>query len=186
VILTVGRLAERKGHDIVLRALPTVLRKFPETRYLIVGTGPEEQRLRHLAVELGVAEQVVFAGRMPDEDLPDCYAACDVFVMVSREIPAKGDVEGFGIVYLEANAQGKPVVGARSGGVADAVEDGVTGLMVDSTDPENVADAILRLLANKDWAACLGIQGRNRVRTEFSMEVLARRMQSVLANSFGV
>ncbi len=162
VILTVGRLVDRKGHDVVLRALGTVRQAVGPVRYLIAGSGPREPRLRALARDLGVADAVVFAGRVPDEELPSLYAACDVFVMPSRALPERDGIEGFGIVFLEAGACGKPVVGGRSGGCADAVLHGVTGVLVDPEDPQAVAGALIRLLRDRDGAARMGQAGRRR------------------------
>ena len=126
VLLTVGNLVQRKGHDIVITALSALIRRGCDVQYLIVGCGPEEARLRDLAVTLGVGERVTFAGRV-EEELPDYYDACDIFVMLSRSVnQGRQAIEGFGIVYLEANCCGKPVIGVRSGGVVEAVDHGQT------------------------------------------------------------
>jgi len=162
VLLTVGRLVERKGHEAVLRALGRVRQAVGPVRYLIAGRGPEEERLRALARALGIADQVLFVGHVPDDELPYLYAACDVFVMPSRALAQRDGVEGFGIVFLEAGACGKPVIGGRSGGIADAVIDGVTGLLINPTDADDLADALIRLLGNPAQAARLGAQGRQR------------------------
>lgn len=162
VILTVGRLIERKGHDVVIRALSRIGGSLGSMRYVIAGRGPEEQRLRALARDLGCGEQVKFIGHVPDEDLPHLYAACDVFVMPSRALDRRDGVEGFGIAFVEAGACGKPVIGGRSGGIADAVVDGVTGILVNPTDVEALAAVLVRLLRNQDEAARLGAQGRQR------------------------
>lgn len=110
---------------------------------------------------------MLFAGRVPDEDLPDLYALCEVFVMVSRERIEENDVEGFGIVLLEASACGKPVVGGRSGGVPDALADGVSGFLVDPLSQEEITEALARLLTDRDLAQRLGEHGRSRVVHEF-------------------
>jgi glycosyltransferase involved in cell wall biosynthesis len=125
ILLTVGRMQRRKGQDQIIRALPTILRAFPETKYVIVGPlrgWPPDfvETLRSLAEELGVSQHVLITGEVSKEDLPLYYLACDVFVMPNRLIPP-GDVEGFGIVFLEASFLGKPVIGGQSGGVPDAV-----------------------------------------------------------------
>lgn len=186
-ILTVGRLVERKGHDIVLRALPTVLNNVPETCYLIVGSGPLETRLKAIVNSNDILKKhVVFAGQVGDE-LGSYYAACDVFVMVSRELPDKGDIEGFGIVYLEANLHGKPVVAGLSGGVSDAVIHEETGLLVNPNDPKEVARAILKLLNNKEFAHRLGGNGKTRVYQDFTGKVIAKKVEQeliALAKSF--
>jgi phosphatidylinositol alpha-1,6-mannosyltransferase len=170
VLLTVARLVRRKGHDTVLDALEIVRREFPDIHYLIVGDGPARAELGRTVRRLGLHDRVTFAGFVPDEELPGCYAAADLFVMVSRELPAKGDVEGFGIVYLEASAAGRPVVAGRSGGVSDAVEDGVSGLLVDPEDPRAVAEAMARLLRDPGLRVRLATAGRERVRDRFSLQ----------------
>ena len=167
VILTLGNLVSRKGQDMVIRALPALCRRVPDLVYMIAGDGPYRGELEKLALELGVRDRVVFVGRVPDEDLPDLYALCEVFVMVSRERIEENDVEGFGIVLLEANACGKPVIGGRSGGVPDALADGVTGLLVDPLNPEEITEALARLLTDHNLATRLGEQGRLRVVHEF-------------------
>jgi len=120
--------------------------------------------------KLGVERFVTFAGFVPDEELPGCYAAADLFVMVSRERPQRGDVEGFGIVYLEASAAGRPVVAGRSGGVSDAVEDGVSGLLVDPEDAGAVGEAVSQLLRDPGLRARMARAGRQRVRDRFSVQ----------------
>jgi phosphatidylinositol alpha-1,6-mannosyltransferase len=162
VILTVGRLVERKGHDTVIRALPRVRDAVGPVRYVIAGAGPEASRLTALARESGCEADVVFAGRVPEEELPAYYAACDVFIMPSRELPQRDGVEGFGIVFLEAGACGRPVIGGRSGGIADAVLDGTTGRLVDPLSVSEVADALIRMLQDPDEAERLGRAGRAR------------------------
>ena len=142
VILSVSRLVARKGHDRVLRALPSVVRQIPDALYLIAGRGEEESRLRALVDELGLEEHVTFAGYVKQETLSALYCACDLLVMPSFERDGRSDYEGFGIVFLEANACGKPVIGGRSGGTMDAVIDGETGLLVDPDDEDTIAEAI--------------------------------------------
>ncbi len=163
VILTVGRLIERKGHDTVIRALDRIRRSVGPVKYLIVGEGPDEARLRRLARDLGCESDVIFAGSVREEALPSFYAACDVFVMPSRSLAGRDGVEGFGIVFLEAGACGKPVIGGRSGGVADAVINGVTGYLVDPLDVGEVSGTITRLLVDRAEAVRMGKQGRLRV-----------------------
>jgi len=173
VLLIVGRLQRRKGQDMVIKALPLVHQKFPETKCLIVGTGQEEAYLKHLAGEVGVASSVVFAGQVQDRELGGYYAACDLFVMPNRQIDE--DVEGFGIVFLEAAAMGKPVIGGRSGGTDDAILDGVTGLIVDGEKIEDVASAIISLLSDTGMARTMGENGRRRAQEGFSWDGVFRK-----------
>lgn len=175
-LLTVGRLVERKGHDVVLHALPAIADAVPDSHYLIVGGGPNEDHLRALTRDLGLTERVTFTGLATDEEVAAYYALGDVFVMISRSIPEKGDVEGFGIVYLEANLMGKPVVAGNSGGVPEAVVDGRTGLLVDPQDSTAVAEAVVTLLRDKALAERLGRQGRERVLKEFGSEAAAAKV----------
>jgi len=179
VILTVGALIERKGHDMVIRALPRLRQTIPEVTYLIVGNGPQRHALESLATHMGVRDHVIFAGRAATEDLPDIYALGDVFVMPSRRLETCS-VEGFGLVFLEAGACAKPVVGGRSGGIPDALVDGVTGLLVNPHDPEDIANALARLLADRDLAMRLGQQGRLRVVRDFNWARVGDRVQGIL------
>ncbi len=174
LILTVARLVEKKGVDMVLRALPQVLRAVPEVKYMIVGDGPLRLRLQALAAELGIARRVVFVGAVEhgSDDLPRYYSACDVYAMPSRSLPDHGEVESFGISYLEAGACGKPVVAGRGGGTGEAVEDGVTGLLVDPLDVNEIAQAIVRVLKNEELARRLGENGRKRAAKQPNWDLL--------------
>ena len=180
VILSVSRLVARKGHDRVLRALPSVVRQIPDVLYLIAGRGEEEARLRALVAELGLEHYAVFAGYVKQEVLPALYCACDLFVMPSFERESGVDYEGFGIVFSEANACGLPVIGGRSGGMTDAVIDGETGLLVDPHNVDAIASAIIRLLANRELSRRLGENGRRRVKQELSWEKVGERLVKVL------
>lgn len=181
VLLTVGRLEERKGHAIVLGALPRILRSCPDVIYVVVGTGDglPDLGLTSLAQELGVAEHVVLAGKAPQERLCAFYRTCDIFVMPNRTLP-NGDTEGFGLVFLEAAACGKPVIGGRDGGVPDAVVDGETGILVNGASVDEFADAALRLLTDQEIAARLGSQGCRRAQ-EMSWQGAAGKFRSFCA-----
>ncbi|MDA2918663.1 glycosyltransferase family 4 protein [Desulfobacterota bacterium AH_259_B03_O07] len=160
-ILTVARLVERKGQDMVIAALPQVLEAVPNAVYLVVGRGPMQERLKRMAWEKGVQDKVIFCGFVPDEELPAYYKTCDVFVMPNREIG--GDTEGFGIVFVEAGACGKPVIGGRSGGVVEVIEDGITGFLVDSLDPRELSQALVQVLTDESMATRMGRAGQARV-----------------------
>jgi phosphatidylinositol alpha-1,6-mannosyltransferase len=179
VILSVGRLVARKNYATVLEALPAVIKQMPDLRYVMVGHGPEEDSLRRRVAQLGLERYVIFAQRVATTDLPKYYCASDLLVMPSR---VDGDgCEGFGIVFAEAAACGKPVVGGRSGGISDAVVDGVTGLLVDPDNIDEVAEAILKLLNDKHLAQRLGRAGRKRAVQELTWEAVASRLETVLA-----
>ena len=183
VVVTTGNLVPRKGHDMVIRALASLPAAFADVTYVIVGDGPHRGELQALATGLGMRDRVVFAGRVPDSDLPAYYALADVFVMASRERPDAHDVEGFGLVYLEASACGKPVIGGRSGGISEAIVDGVTGLLVDPSDPEDIAATLRTILTDQELARRLGSQGRARVVRDFSWSAAADRMDRVLRDA---
>ncbi|MDT7041982.1 glycosyltransferase family 4 protein [Candidatus Nitronereus thalassa] len=178
VLLTVGRLNCRKGQDMVIKALPKILDEFPTVKYLIVGIGGDGAYLQNLVYEYGVVDHVVFAGEVPDDELSGYYAAGDIFVMPNRQIGE--DIEGFGIVFLEASAMGKPVIGGTSGGTEDAIVEGVTGFRVDGTQIEAICDAVRTLLSDPTRAKALGDNGRQRVLTEFTWEQIFQKTRSVV------
>jgi phosphatidylinositol alpha-1,6-mannosyltransferase len=184
VILTVARLVEWKGQDMVIRALPRILAAVPNAVYVVVGQGPYLETLQRLAAELDLADQVIFAGPIPDEELPLYYAAADVVALVSREIRPGVPIEGFGMVYLEANAAGRAVVGTRLGGAPEAVLHETTGLLVDPTGPTGIAEAIVRLLTDPDLASQMGARGQARTRQEFTWQRQANQLQQQLAVIF--
>lgn len=160
MLLTVSRLVPRKGHDLVIRCLPELLRGHPDLYYVVVGAGRERGRLERLTAETGVTERVLFRGLVPDEELPDYYRAADAFVHPNTEL-ASGDIEGFGIVFLEANACGCPVIGGRSGGSVEAVSHGRSGLLVKPGSREEFLQAVGKILGERpispescrEWAA---------------------------------
>jgi len=162
VILTVARLVERKGIDMVIRAMPKVLKAIPDAVYLVIGTGPYQGRLERLVEELRLGNRVIFVGYVADEELPYYYGACNLFVLPSRTLADKGEIEGFGIVFLEAGACGKPVIGGRGGGTSEAIEEGVTGLLVDPLDVNEIANVIVKVLQDEELARRLGENGRRR------------------------
>ena len=151
VVVCISRFVERKGQDMLIRALPLVQREVPDAALLLVGDGPMRDTLVRLASELGVSHDVVFVGAKPWAELPPYFAAGDVFCMPTRTRKAGFEVEGLGIVYLEASATGLPVVAGDSGGAPDAVLDGVTGLVVDGGSEIAVAAAVTELLTDRAW-----------------------------------
>lgn len=176
VLLTVGRLTRRKGHDYVLQALARLERR--DVVYLVISEGELEDELRRLALELGLGRVVRFVGPVPSADLPRYYALADLFVMANRTLPDE-DVEGFGMVFLEASASGLPVIGGRSGGVVDAVINEETGLLVDGASVPDIANALRRLLDDAELRRRLGARGREWVRGRFSWERAARRVREI-------
>ncbi len=176
VILTLSRLERRKGHDKVIEALPGILRQVPDAHYLIVGQGEERGRLEALAARMDVADRVTFAGGVDQNMLCHFYNLGDLFIMPNRRVTEGAVTEGFGIVFLEAGACGKPVVGGRDGGVPDAVEDGVTGYLVDGNDVLDIETRVVSLLNNPEMAARMGEEGR-RFASEHSYPALVKKLQ---------
>ncbi len=179
VILTVGRIIKRKGHDTVIKALPHIIKQVPNVHYVIVGDGPEKTALLKLAATLGVSDHVTATGAVPGHALPAFFERAEVFAMPVRQLP-NGDVEGFGIVFLEANSYGTPVIGGRSGGVPEAVVDGTTGLLVDPDNPVQFAKAAIQLLTDKAYANRLGMQGLARVDEQFSWSQQVEKIKVLL------
>jgi phosphatidyl-myo-inositol dimannoside synthase len=183
VVLSVSRLVKRKGQDVLIRAWPQVLRRFPEATLVVAGDGPQRLRLERMVRERGLDDSVVFTGMLEDPMLPALYAAADVFAMPARSRILGFELEAFGIVYLEAAAAGLPVVAGDSGGVADAVLHGETGLVVDGRDLDEVAKALLALLEDEVLAKSMGLAGRARVEREFSWPRIVERLTVALSGA---
>jgi phosphatidylinositol alpha-1,6-mannosyltransferase len=173
VLLTVARLVPHKGQDVVIRALARLRDEFPDLRYVIVGQGADEQRLGNLAHELGVHDNVVFAGDISDSDLPEAYATSTIYAGPSR-IDNVINAEGFGISFLEASASGLPVVAGDSGGVRSAVRDGETGIVLPPMDVDAWSTTITELLRNESRRKSLGGAGRLAVETFYNWDRVAR------------
>lgn len=180
VLLSVARLVEWKGQDMVLEALTQLRDVVPDIAYLIVGAGPHRATLERKARELGLEGQVNFVGFVPASELPSYYRAADVMVVPSREFAAGLPIEGFGTVYVEANACGTPTIGGRGGGTEESIEDGVTGYRVDAEDPNAIARAALELLENQELARRFGRAGRERAVEQFDWSVQAARLRVFL------
>jgi phosphatidylinositol alpha-1,6-mannosyltransferase len=185
ILLSVGGLVPRKGHDMVIRALPSILKQCPGLLYLVVGEGRHHAALEALIEEVGVRDHVVLTGEVTDVPLEQVYALCDLFIMASRDRLDQRDLEGFGMVFLEANACGKAVIGGRSGGMADAIVDGKTGLLVDPHSPAEIASAVTRLLSNPPLMESMGTHGRERVLSEFTWARVASQVQDILCGLRG-
>lgn len=163
VIISVGRLVHRKGQDQLIKALPEVLKKFPETVLLLVGDGPIRKMLENSATQLGVRNNVVFVGRVSYQLLPEYLNLAEIFAMPVRSRFFGLEVEGLGIVYLEASACGLPVIAGDSGGAADAVVKNITGLIVGGVKSDEISEAICKLLAEPVLAKQMGQSGRDWV-----------------------
>ena len=166
IILSVGRLVQRKGFDKVIEAMPEILREVPNAEYHIVGDGPYAVGLKQLAEKSGVGGRVKFFHNISDADLPEFYRNCKIFVMPSRQIG--GDVEGFGIVYLEAALFGKPSVVGNVGGAPEAVLNNQTGLTVNPESPSEIAASIVKLLKDDNLRQTFGRAAKGRAEKEFN------------------
>jgi phosphatidyl-myo-inositol dimannoside synthase len=180
VVVCVSRLVPRKGQDMLIRAMPSIRQRVPGAALVIVGGGPYSSTLRRLAHSFGVAQHVVFTGGVPGDELPAHHAMADVFAMPCRTRGAGLDVEGFGIVFLEASASGVPVVAGRSGGAPETVLDGQTGLVVDGWDVGAIAASVSDLLADPDRAARMGAAGRQWVVDNWQWSTQAARLAKLL------
>ncbi|MEU2713976.1 glycosyltransferase family 4 protein [Streptomyces sp. NPDC007205] len=180
VVVCVSRLVPRKGQDTLIQAMPRILAAEPDTVLLIVGGGPYERDLRRMAAETGVGDSVRFTGAVPWSELPAHYGAGDVFAMPCRTRRGGLDVEGLGIVYLEASATGLPVVAGDSGGAPDAVLDGETGWVVRGSRPEEAAERIVALLGDPGLRKCMGDRGRQWVEEKWRWDLLAEKLKDLL------
>jgi phosphatidylinositol alpha-1,6-mannosyltransferase len=179
LVVCVSRLVRRKGQDVLIRGLPTLRRRVPGARLLIVGGGPYREHLERMASDAEPGA-VLFSGEVSDEELPRYYAAGDVFAMPCRSRLGGFEVEGLGIVFLEAAACGRPVVAGNSGGAPEAVDDGVTGLVVDGSHPGAVAEAVGSLLVDPVRARAMGKAGRARVERSYTWPHAAAKLASWL------
>lgn len=173
IILTVARLVPHKGQDTVIRAVASLRKDVPTVRYVLVGEGHDEQRLRQLATELDVEDHVIFAGAVSDADLPEAYATATVYAGPSR-IDSEINAEGFGIAFLEASSSGLPVVAGDSGGVRSAVRDGETGIVLPPRDVDAWTSALRDLLRSDTMRARLGDSGRKAVEDHYNWDRVAR------------
>jgi phosphatidyl-myo-inositol dimannoside synthase len=181
VIVCVSRLVPRKGQDVLVRALPAVRSAVPDAKLLLVGRGPYRDELADIARRAGVAQHVVFTGGVSHAELPAHYAAGDVFAMPCRTRRAGMDVEGLGIVYLEASATGLPVLAGDSGGAPDAVLAGETGFVVNGRDEAAVAEQLITLLSDQGLRTLLGAAGRAWVERDWPWDVVASHLTDLLA-----
>ena len=180
VVVCLSRLVPRKGQDMLIRALPSIRQRVHGAALVIVGGGPYRTTLRRLAHNFGVADHVVFTDGVPSAELPAHHAMADVFAMPCRTRGAGLDVEGLGIVFLEASATGVPVVAGRSGGAPETVRDGETGVVIDGWDVGAIAASVSDLLADPDRAAKMGAAGRRWVVDNWQWKTQAARLAELL------
>jgi phosphatidylinositol alpha-1,6-mannosyltransferase len=184
VLCTVSRIHHYKAHDTVLRAIASLP---PDEReqlvYLVVGKGPYERELRKLAVELEVESHVRWLGFVSEEDLPKVYCASDLFVLCTRDAPEERAVEGFGLVFLEAQSCGTPVIGTRSGGIPAAIHDGKGGWLIEQDDGQKLTDIIRELVRSPESFRTAGTEARERVLRDNTWERYGQRFVSTLQNA---
>ena len=185
IVLTIGRLVPRKGIDMSIRAMRLVVQEMPDVHHLVVGEGDYRKELERIIAQEQMSAHVTLVGKTSDEDLLGYLRSCDVFLMPNRTMP-DGDTEGFGLVFREANACRKPVIGGRAGGAVEAVVDGETGLLVDGNSPQEIADALLRVLRDPALAerfAANGLQLALRNNVKMVSERFLKICERVLMNA---
>lgn len=185
LIVHAGRLVPRKGQDALIEAMPMILRSLPATKLLLVGTGPQEARLRKQVTQLGLEASVIFSGFIDWSEVPEVFAAADVFATPCRSRFGRREVEGFGQVFLEAQAVGRPVIVGRSGGAPEATLDGVSGFVVDGEDVHLIADKAIHLLEDRERARRMGQEGRRYVESSFSWDLRAASFAEELRSTLG-
>jgi phosphatidylinositol alpha-1,6-mannosyltransferase len=179
-VVCLSRLVPRKGQDMLIKALPSIRQRVDGAALVVVGGGPYLETLRKLAQDCGVADHVTFTGGVPGDELPAHHALADVFAMPCRTRGAGMDVEGLGIVFLEASACGVPVIAGESGGAPEALQHNKTGLVVDGNSLDKIANAVIELLTDRDRAAAMGAAGREWVRAQWRWDTLAARLADLL------
>lgn len=180
VIVSVGRLVHRKGQDRLIESLPEILTQIPQAHILFVGDGPYKEHLVKRAQQLSMTSHITFIGRIQYAELPGYICVGDIFAMPSRSRLAGLEVEGLGIVYLEASACGLAVIGGKSGGAPDAVLDGETGYAVDGTSPTAIAQAAITLLSQPELSARMGARGREWIVGQWRWNMWSSRFNELL------
>jgi phosphatidylinositol alpha-1,6-mannosyltransferase len=179
VIVSVGRLVHRKGQDFLIQSLPAILEKHPTAHILMVGEGPYRKDLTKMVEQLKLSQAVTFIGRIQYKDLPRYICAGDIFAMPSRSRLAGLEVEGLGIVYLEASSCALPVVAGRSGGAPDAIDEGVTGFSVDGTSTAEISRAIIKLFDDPVKAKAMGVAGRSWIIEKWRWEIWSKQFNAL-------
>lgn len=174
IIFSIGRLVEKKGFEYLIKAMPLVIREIPTTKLIIGGTGPEESKLKNLVNILGLERDVIFIGYIKTCDLPKYYRTADVFVLPSVKTK-EGDTEGLGIVLLEAMACGTPVIGSNIGGITDIIEDGKNGLLIESKNPKDIAEKIIKIISGESLITSFSENGLKTIKERFLWEVIINK-----------
>ncbi|MBI2541507.1 glycosyltransferase family 4 protein [Candidatus Woesearchaeota archaeon] len=179
-ILSVGRLAEKKGIKYLVMAMEKVVKRLPDAKLVIVGDGPERGSLEALAKKLGLGKNIIFAGKVGNTELPKFYASADLFAGPSI-VTKSGDTEGLGVVFLEALASGTCVVGSNVGGIPDIIEHNKTGLLVRQKDPNQLADSIIKLLLDRNLRKRLALSGQRKIREKYSWKLMGKKFDELFA-----
>ena len=180
VIVSVGRLVHRKGQDHLIEAMPEILKSIPQAHLLLVGEGPYREHLQTLVKKHNLEASVTFIGRIQYKDLPTCICVGDIFAMPSRSRLMGLEVEGLGIVYLEASSCGLPVLAGDSGGAPDALVQNETGLVVNGTDDQQIAKAAIKLLTNIELSKKMGLAGRQWIIDKWRWEIWSKDFEKLL------
>ncbi len=178
IIFSLGRLVERKGINYLICAMKRVIIEFPRAKLIIGGTGPELENLKNLAEYLDIINSVIFAGFISDSDLPSYYKSSDAFVLPSITVQY-GDIEGQGIVLLEAMACGTPVIGTNVGGIASIITNNYNGFLINEKSPEELADRIIQLIVNEELASSFKINGLKEVDKNFSWDIIGEKFAKI-------
>ena len=178
-LLFVGRLTEKKGVRYLIEAMVSVLKNFPETKLMLIGTGELHQELSRLVVSLGLQENVIFTGAIPNNELPKYFATADIFIGPSIQAEG-GDTEGFGLTFVEAGMSGCFVVASDVGGISDIIEDGKTGFLVREKDPDAIADTLCNILKQIDTLSYIKTAARQKMIAQFDWQVITDRYKKVL------
>jgi phosphatidylinositol alpha-1,6-mannosyltransferase len=180
VIVSVGRLVHRKGQDHLIQSLPEILKVHPDAHLLLVGQGPYREHLESLVAEHNLHESITFIGRIQYADLPQFICCGDIFAMPSRSRLMGLEVEGLGIVYLEASSCGLPVIAGKSGGAPDAVVDGTTGVVVDGEDDKQIAQEVIKLFNDPVASNAMGSRGRQWIVDNWRWEIWSEKFEELL------
>ena len=186
ILLTLWRLVSRKGHEVVINAISLIVKKIPQIKYVIGGSGDKkyEQNLKQLVSELKLDTNVFFLGYIDEEKKNDLYNACDIYIMNSHKTNNRGDSEGFGITFLESNACGKPIIGTNVGGIPDAISDYENGLLVEANSPTKTAAAILELFNDNELYSRLSIKGLSRIEENFSVKKVGKKYIKIISDYY--
>ena len=186
ILLTLSRLVSRKGHEVVINAISLIVKKIPQIKYVIAGSGEKryEKNLKVLVSNLKLEKNVLFLGYIDEEKKNDLYNACDIYIMNSHKTNYKGDSEGFGITFLESNACGKPIIGTNSGGIPDAIDHRENGLLIEANQPSKTADAILELFNDKELYNQLSKNGLERIKENFSINKIGKKYMEIISSYY--